>query len=389
MKLRYRYRIYPTDEQQKHLAREFGAARYAYNWALRLRSDSFRNGVRMNDLKTSAAWTQERRSLPWASETSCVPPQQALRHLQAAFVNFFDKRAEYPSFKKKARTQSAEYTRSAFQYDPETRVLSFAKLGAVKVRWSRAFVSGPTTATITKSPSGRYHVTLCLDEPEPQPLPKTGKVVGIDLGLNRLATLSTGERISNPRHQRARLRDLAHAQRDLMRRKKGSGRRNRARIKVARIQEKIADTRDDALHKLTTDLVRRFDFLAIEDLNVRGMVQLRSLARSIADASFGMFRSMLEYKAKWYGKEVVVIDRFYPSSKTCSNCGRLNQAMTLSTRDWTCQECGVKHDRDENAARNILAVGQTVTARGGGVRLKRTSVRKSTRRRSVKQQGAT
>jgi putative transposase len=388
VKLRYRYRIYPTDEQRKHLAREFGAARYAYNWALRLRSDSFRDGVRLNDLKTSAAWTKERRSLPWASETSCVPPQQALRHLQTAFVNFFDKRLGYPSFKKKTQTQSTEYTRSAFQYDPTTRTLSFAKLGAVKVCWSRAFASDPTTVTITKSPSGRYHVTLCLDEPEPQPFPKTGKVVGIDLGLLRLATLSTGERIANPRFQGARLHELAHAQRTLARRKKGSGRRNRARLKVARIQEKIADTRDDRLHKLTLDLVRRFDFLAIEDLHVRGMGQMRSLARSIADVSLGMFRSMLEYKAKWYGKQVVVIDRFYPSSKTCSACGWINRAMTLATRDWACKECGAKHDRDENAARNILAVGQTVTARGGGVRLKRTPVRKSSRRRNVKQQGA-
>lgn len=380
--------MYPTDEQAKHLAREFGAARFAYNWALRLRSDSFRDGVRMNDMKTSAAWTKQRRLLPWASETSSVPPQQALRHLQTAFVNFFDKRSEYPKFKKKSQKQAASYTQNAFQYDPATRMLSFAKLGVVKVRWSRAFVSGPTTVTITKSPSGRYHVTLCLDEPEPQPFQKTGKVVGIDLGLHRLATLSTGERISNPRHQGSRLRELAHAQRDLMRRKKGSGRRNRARVKVARIQEKIADTRDDALHKLTTDLVRRFDFLAIEDLNVRGMVQMRNLARSIADASFGMFRSMLEYKAKWYGKEVVVIDRFYPSSKTCSACGWVNQELTLSTWTWTCKECRVVHDRDENAAKNILAVGQTVTARGGGVRLKRTPVRKSSRRRNVKLQGA-
>jgi len=387
LKLHYRYRIYPTDEQVRHLAREFGAARYAYNWALRFRSDSFRDGVRLNDLKTSAAWTKERRSLSWASETSCVPPQQALRHLQTAFVNFFDERLAYPTFKKKAQKQSAEYTRSAFQYDPATRMLSFAKLGAMKVRWSRAFVSDPTTVTITKSPSGRYHVTLCLDEPEPQPLPKNGKVVGIDLGLHHLATLSTGERISNPRHQGARLRELAHAQRDLARRKKGSRRRNRSRLEVARIQEKIADTRDDHMHKLTLDLVRRFDFIAIEDLHVRGMVQMRSLARSISDVSFGMFRSLLEYKAKWYGKQVVVIDRFYPSSKTCSDCGWINQAMTLAVRDWVCK-CGAKHDRDENAAKNILAAGQAVTACGGGIRLERTPVRKSARRRSVKQQSA-
>jgi putative transposase len=385
VKIRYRYRLYPTPEQEKYLAREFGAARYAYNWALRLRSDAFRDGVRLNDLKTSAAWTKERRSLSWALETSCVPPQQALRHLQTAFVNFFEKRAEYPSFKKKARKQNAEYTRSAFQYDPETRLLSFAKLGAMKVRWSRAFVSEPTTATITKSPSGRYHVTLCLDEPEPAHFPKTGNAIGVDLGLNRLATLSNGERIANPRFLGKRLKDLAHLQRDLSRRKKGSGRWNRARIKVARLQEKISDTREDQIHKVTLDLVRRFDFIAIEDLHVRGMSKLRSLARSVSDAGLGMFRTFLEYKAKWYGKEALVIDRWYPSSKTCSACGWIKSDMTMSTRQWICKECGVSHDRDDNAAKNILAVGQTVTARGGGVRLKRTPVRKSSPRRSVKQ----
>ena len=327
--------------------------------------------------------------MPWASETSCVPPQQALRHLQTAFVNFFEKRSGYPTFKKKRGKQSAEYTRSGFRYDAENRMLSLAKIGPIKVKWSCAFESDPTTVTITKSPSGRYHATLCLDEPEPKHLPKTGNVVGVDLGLNRLATLSTGERIANPRHLGGRLRELAHLNRDLSRRKKGSGRWSRARIKVARLQEKIADTRDDRLHKITLDLVRRFDFIAIEDLHVRGMTQLRSLARSVSDASLGSFRTMLEYKAKRYGKEVAVIDRFYPSSKTCSGCGWINQDMTMSTREWACKECGASHDRDENAAINILAVGQTVTARGGGVRLKRTSVRKSTRRRSVKQQGAT
>jgi putative transposase len=212
--------------------------------------------------------------------------------------------------------------------------------------------------------------------------------VGVDLGLNRLATLSNGERIANPRHLGGRLHELAHFQRDLSRRKKGSGRWNRARIKVARLQEKIADTRDDRLHKITLDIVRRFDFIAIEDLHVRGMGKLRSLARSVSDVSLGSFRTMLEYKAAWYGKQVAVIDRFYPSSKTCSDCGWINQEMTLSTREWACKQCGEVHDRDENAAINILAVGQTVTARGGGVRLKRTSVRKSSSRRNVKRQEA-
>ncbi len=343
----------------------------------------------MNDLLTSAEWTKQRNLLPWASETSCVPPQQALRHLQTAFVNFFEKRSGYPSFKKKSRKQSAEYTRSAFKYDRATKTLTLAKVGSIKVRWSRDFQSDPTTVTITKSPSGRYHVTIILDEPEPKHLAKTGEAIGADLGLSRLATLSNGERISNPRHLGGRLGELAHLQRTLSRRKKGSGRWNRARLKVARLYEKISDTRADALHKTTLDLVRRFDFIAIEDLHVRGMSKLRSLARSISDAGLASFRTMLEYKAKRYGKEVVAIDRFYPSSKTCSTCGYIKQDMAMSVRAWDCQSCGTHHDRDENAAKNILAVGQTVTARGGGVRPKRTTVRRGNRQRNVKHQGAT
>jgi len=386
VKVRFRYRISPTSEQQALLAREFGTARYAYNWALGQRTAAFGRGERMNYNQSSAAWSRHRHETVWALETSSIPPQQALRHLQTAFVNFFAKRARYPKFRKKAHAQSAEYTRSAFAYDPATRTLTFAKLGRMAVRWSRAFVSMPTTATITKSPSGRYHVTLCLDEPEPANFPKTGQSVGVDLGLNRLATLSTEERIANPKHLGKRLGKLARAQRTLSRRKKGSGRWHRARVRVARIQERVADARADRLHKVTLDLVQRFDLIAIEDLNVRGMVQNHSLARSLSDASFGMFRRFLEYKAEWYGKKVAVVDRFFPSSKLCSDCGYVREHLSLSVRAWACENCGESHDRDENAARNILAAGQVVSARGFGVSPKRTSVRGGSRSGSVKRQ---
>jgi putative transposase len=325
-------------------------------------------------------------------ESSSVPQQQALRHLQTAFSAFFAKRAKYPKFHSKHGKQSATYTVAVFDYDAENKNLSIAKLGRLNVKWSREFTSSPTTVTITKDRSGRYFVSLCLDEPAKLVLPKTGKQVGIDLGISRLATLSDGTRIANPRHTMRHARKLARLQRVLSRRVKGSGRWNRQRPRVTRHQAHIADSRKDCLDKLTIDLVRRFDVLAIEDLNVRGMVRNHCLAKHISCAScasFGMFRSMLEYKAAWYAKEVRVTDRFFPSSKRCSACGHIHESMPLSIREFTCVECGTKHDRDENAAKNILTAGQAESGRGGLVRPVRTSVRTGKARRNVNQSALT
>ena len=216
-------------------------------------------------------------------------------------------------------------------------------------------------------------------------IPKTGQKVGIDLGINRLATLSTGERIANPKHLGKRLGKLARAQRVLARRVKGSGRWHRQRLAVARLQAHIADCRSDHLHKVTTDLVRRFDVLCIEDLNVRGMLGNRSLARSIADVGMHAFRTMLEYKCSWYGRDLRTVDRFYPSSKRCSGCGFVSEKMPLDLRSWTCPECSSPHDRDENAAKNILAAGHAASARGGRVRPVATKVAKGRARRNVNQ----
>jgi putative transposase len=291
-----------------------------------------------------------------------------LRHLQTSFKNFFDKRTGYPKFKKKTHDQSAEYTRSAFKWAANTRGLKIAGLGRLKVKWSRTFKSEPTTVTISKNQAGQYFVTLVLDE-DIQPLPKTGFVVGVDLGINRLATLSNGERIHNPQHTRKFEKKLVKAQRILSRRKKGSGRWNTQRLKVARIHQHISDSRNDHLNKVTTDLVRRFDVICVEDLNVRGMVKNHCLAKSISDAGFGSFGLKTKYKCEWYGKDFREIDRWYPSSKRCSSCGVIAAKMPLSIRSWVCTGCGVVHDRDDNAAKNIeqvgMGAGHALTARGG------------------------
>jgi putative transposase len=357
----------------------FGACRFVYNGALRLRTDAFARGEKITYEKTSSALTllKKQPEYSWLNEVSCVPTQQTLRNLQTAFKNFFEGRTSYPTFKKKwDGHQSAEYTKSAFKWDPDTHSLTMARIGRLAVRWSRTFTSDPTTATITKSPNGRYHVTLVLDEPIPALPPSDSTVdtaIGIDLGINRLATLSNGERIPNPRHLPQSLDKLAKAQRTLSRRQKGSGRWNRQKQVVARLMGHIADSRRDYLHKVTTDLVRRFDTLAIEDLNVRGMVRNHCLARAISDVGFGMFAQFLTYKCAWYGRVLLQVDRFFPSSKRCFDCGHVVQSLPLDIRQWSCPACQVLHDRDENAARNILAVGHrlavghTGTARGGSV----------------------
>lgn len=389
MKVRYKYRIYPTAKQREILAQTFGCCRFVYNWALRLRTDSYQEGKTINYYSTSAELTKLKRQdeTAWLNTVSSIPTQQALRHLQTAFRNFFDKRAKYPTFKRKHRKQAAEYTKSAFKWDAANHQLTVAKLGKLKIRWSREFKSSPTTTTITKDRADRYFVTFVLDE-QIEKLPKTGKSVGIDLGISRLATLSDGERIPNPKHLWKSKQKLAKAQRILSRRQKGSKRWQRQRLVVARIHAKIADSRIDYLNKVTTDLVRRFDVLCVEDLHVRGMMRNHCLARSLSDAALGTFTRMVDYKCTWYGKTLKQVDRWFPSSKRCNVCGHILSILPLSVREWDCPECGSHHDRDENAAINILAAGHAVTARGGCGRPKRAEARgrgvRGTENQSVK-----
>jgi putative transposase len=386
VKTRYRFRFYPTAEQVITLSRVFGSVRYVYNWALRLRSEAWRTEqkrISYNDTSAMLTTLKKQPETIWLSEVSCVPTQQALRHLQTAFLNFWSKRGRYPTYKKKRNRQSAEYTCSAFKWDSANKNLVLSGLGRLDIHWSKDFTSAPTTITITKEPSGRYYVTLCLDELVAK-LPKTGQIVGVDLGVNRLATLSNGERIANPRYLGRNLSKLARLQKRLSRRQKGSHRWHKARVRVARLHEHIANARADTLHKFTTGLVRRFDVIGIEDLNVRGMTANHCLARSIADVGMGMFRRQIEYKCERYGKTLKVVDRFYPSSKTCSVCGHVVESLPLDIREWDCPKCTVHHDRDENAAKNIKsAEGHSVdNARGGDVRQRRASAPRRNRLRS-------
>lgn len=384
--MRYTFRCYPTRPQQRELAKVFGSVRHAYNWALKLRTDSYAAGRTINYNASSAAWTKHRNDpeFSWLTQVSCVPTQQALRQLQTAYKNFFTKTAGYPTFKKKHGKQSAEYTLSAFKWNAKHRNLSFSGLGRLDIHWSREFQSNPTTVTITKDCSGRYFVTLCLDESVAK-LSKTSEAVGIDLGVSRLATLSNGERVPNPKFLAHKLNQLQKMQHKLSRQRKGSHRYSRQRIKIAKLQAHIADSRKDYLNKLTTDLVRRFDTICIEDLHVRGMMANHCIARAISDVGMHAFRAMLTYKCTWYGKDLKIVDRYFPSSKRCHKCGYISEKLPLSIRQWTCPECGITHDRDENAAINILTAGHAATARGEVVRPDQRKLRKGRPCRNVNQ----
>ena len=377
VKRAFRYRFYPTDGQAAELARTFGCVRKVYNLALSARTEAWTlRHERITYNATSALLTgwKKTEELAFLTEVSSVPLQQALRHLQVAFTNFFAKRARYPRFKSRKRSpKSAEYTTSAFRYRDGR--LTLAKMTEpLAIVWSRSLPEGvsPSTVTVSQDAAGRWFVSLLCDDVIPAST--ASGAVGVDAGLDHLLTLSTGEKVTNPRHERVDRARLARAQRELARKEKDSANRVKARLKVARVYARIADRRRDHLHKLTTRLVRDNQTIVIEDLTVRNMVRNHTLARAISDAAWRQFRTILEYKAEWHGRDLVVVDRWFPSSKLCSVCGALAETMPLTVREWTCR-CGIVHDRDVNAARNILAEGLSVSACGGGVRPQRESSR--------------
>ncbi|MCT9005970.1 RNA-guided endonuclease InsQ/TnpB family protein [Streptomyces rhizosphaerihabitans] len=388
VKRAFKYRFYPDDAQAAELSRTFGCVRKVYNLALEARTVAwYQRQERVNYNATSAMLTAWKKTgeLAFLSEVSSVPLQQCLRHLQAAFTGFFEGRAKYPRFKSRKKSRrSAEYTSSAFRYRDGR--LTLAKMREpLDIVWSRPLPDSaqPSTVTVSQDAAGRWFVSLLCDDTI-TPAPATTRAVGIDAGITSLVTLSTGEKITNPRHERRDRDRLAKAQRELSRKAEGDGKnRAKARRKVAKIHARIADRRRDFLHKLTTRLVRENQTVVIEDLTVRNLVKNHGLARAISDAAWRELRTMLEYKCAWYGRELVVIDRWFPSSKLCGNCGTIRAKLPLNVRTWTC-ECGTVHDRDVNAAKNILAAGLAVSACGDGVRPQRESSR--TGRSSMKQE---
>jgi putative transposase len=367
----FKYRFYPTSEQETLLRRTIGCTRLVYNRALAARTEAwFERRERVGYAETSTMltnWKQE-EELQFLNEVSCVPLQQGLRHLQTAFTNFFAGRTQYPTFKKRRNGGSAEFTKSAFKFK-DGQVYLAKSLEPLAIRWSRTLPKGtePSTITVKLSPCGRWTVSLLVDI-EIEPLLIAPNQIGIDLGITSLVALSTGDKIPNPKCFKARHQKLRQARKALSRKQKGSNNRDKARLKVAKVYQEISDARQDFLHKLTTQLVRENQTIAIEDLAVKNMVKNRKLSLAIGEASWGELVRQLTYKCDWYGRTLIKIDRWFPSSKRCGHCGYIVEKLPLNIRAWDCPQCGTHHDRDVNAAKNILAAGLAVSVCGATVR---------------------
>jgi len=372
MEKAFRLRFYPTPEQESLLRRTLGCVRLVYNKALHKRTQAwYERQERVGYSETSSLLTQWKKEedLDFLNEVSCVPLQQGLRHLQTAFTNFFAGRTAYPNFKKKRNGGSAEFTKSAFKFrDKEIYLAKGSE--PLPIRWSRQIPKGcePSTVTVSLHPSGRWHISIRFDDPTIKPLPVNENAIGIDLGITSLIADSNGKKITNPKHFKKHRKRLKKAQKNLARKQKGSKNREKARIKVAKIYLEISDSRKDFLHKLTTRLVRENQVIAVESLAVKNMVKNHKLALAISDSGWSELIRQLDYKCRWYGRKLVEIDRWFPSSKRCNSCGHIVEKMTLNIREWQCPNCGVNHDRDINASKNILAAGLAVSVCGATVR---------------------
>jgi putative transposase len=365
----YRCRAYPDQAQQQVLARTFGCVRVVWNRTLAERRRRWQREHRGTTYaETDAALTvlKQDPELAWLNEVSCVPLQQALRHQHRAFRAFFGKRARYPWFKSRRGRQCAHYTRSGFSMrDGELRLAKAAGPLAFVWSWPEVDVGvlDPTMVIVSREPDGRWYVTFAVDAAEPGPLPAAGRSAGIDLGVTSFLVMSDGQKIANPRPLERRARNLARYQRRLARCQQGSANRAKAKAKVARAHRKVRNARADFLHRTTTQLIRGNDLIAIEDLAVQNMVRNRRLARAISDCGWGEFRRQLAYKCQRAGRRLIVTGRWYPSTKICSACGFLLAELPLNVRAWGCPSCRTRHDRDLNAAKNILAAG-LAAARG-------------------------
>jgi putative transposase len=383
MRTAFRCRAYPTDEQAANLARTFGCVREVWNVVLDWRIRRYRvDGVCTSYAESDRylTWLKKRSDLAFLNEVSSVPLQQTLRHQWRAFDSFFARKARYPRFKSRRGRTAATYTRSAFRY-LDGQLFLAKQTGPLRFVWSWTDIDQdtivPSMVTVIHDPDGRWYVTFQLNVADPQPLPKTGNAVGLDVGIRSFAATSDGELIDNPRLLQRKQRNLARYQRRLARKQKGSRNRAKAARKVAVAHSKVRRTRSDFLHATATRLVQDNDVIVIEDLNVSGMLRNRRLARAISDCGWSSFRHMLDYKTVKWGKRLVVIDRFCPSSKRCSVCGHMLAQLSLDTRTWRCPSCGNRHDRDLNAAKNILAEGLSVTACRADVSLQGKSLQRS------------
>ena len=358
----YKYKLIPNQEQIETLSKYFGCVRFIYNWGLEKKIETHKeSGKSICYVQLSSEFTllKQQKEFEWLSECPRDTLQQSLRNLDRAFSNFFKKNAKYPKFKaKKHSMDSVKFTKSV-HFDFINWTVKLPKIGKVDLCKSRTFnqeTNKIVNCTVSKDSCCTYWCVVTVDDL--QEIPSKAEIskdssVGIDLGIKDYAILSDGRKFSNPKHLENTKKKLAHLQKVLARKEKGSKNYEKMRIKVAKCHRKIANKRNDSLHNLSSYLVNNYKTICLEDLNVKGMLQNHHLARAIQDASWGEFTRQLQYKSDWKGDNIIYIGMFEPSSKTCSVCGYKKEDLKLSDRKWTCPNCGTKHDRDINAAINI------------------------------------
>lgn len=364
----YKFRVYPTDCQRQQLAVDFDAARWVYNRSLDLISRAYserKERLSYVDISRQLTVFKKRDGCAFLRDASSDVLNQTLRNLDTAFANFFrnvkaGRKPGYPKPKNRYSRQSVRYVfdqRSASKVaDWNAGRLALPKLGVLKVRWSQDVPAMPKMVTVLLDAAGRYFASMAVEETA-KLLPVTSGAVGVDVGIKTLAVLSDGTSFANPKHGEAMAKRLRRYQRSFVRRVNGSSRRAIMRRKIGKLHCRIADCRADTLHKASTKIVRASQIIAVESLNVRGMMANRKLSRAVGDASFGELLRQIKYKSGWFGRTHLEISQWFPSSKTCSGCGHVLDELNLSVRSWTCPKCGVEHDRDQNAAKNILAEG--------------------------------